>query len=106
MLPAANGTGLWRDWRTIPTGDAGGIISAVLWFVFQRTGLSVSVKQNAGLASMLLNCAGVAALNVWGSVQPRPGEIHISWIAVVILVYSMIAPTAPDACCWRRWSRH
>ncbi len=94
VLPAANGTGLW-NWRTIPTEIAGGVISAVLWFVFQRTGLSLSVKQNAGLAFMLLNCAGVAALNVWGSVQPRPGEIHISWIAVVILVYSMIAPTAP-----------
>ena len=69
VLPAANGTGLW-NWRTIPTEIAGGIISAVLWFVFQRTGLSLSIKQNAGLAFMLLNCAGVAALNVWGSARP------------------------------------
>jgi serine/threonine-protein kinase len=44
---------------------------------------------------MLLNAVGIATLNAWGSVLPQPGEIHISWIAVLILVYSMIAPASP-----------
>jgi serine/threonine-protein kinase len=94
VLPAANGTGL-RNWRTIPFEIAGGIISAALCFVFKRSNLSLPAKQNAGLAFMLLNSAGAASLNAWASVPPRLGEIHISWIAVIILVYSMIAPSSP-----------
>ena len=94
VLPAANGTGLW-NWRTIPVEIAAGIISLALWFVFKRSSLSLRTKKNAGLAFMLLNAFGISALNAVGSVQPRVGEIHISWIAVLILVYSMIAPASP-----------
>jgi serine/threonine-protein kinase len=94
VLPAANVTGLW-NWRTIPVEVAGGVISAALWFVFRQSSLSLRAKKNAGLTFMLLNAAGISALNAWGSVLPRLGEIHISWIAVLILVYSMIAPASP-----------
>ncbi len=94
LLPAANGTGL-LNWRTIPVEIAGGVVSAVLWFVFRRSSMSLPAKTNAGLNFMLLNAVGIAALNAWGSVLPRTGEIHISWIAVLILVYSMIAPSSP-----------
>ena len=94
VLPAANGTGRW-NWRTIPVEVAGGIVSAVLWFVFRRSSLSLRAKKNAGLAFMLLNAVGISALNAWASTLPQAGEIHISWIAVLILVYSMIAPASP-----------
>jgi serine/threonine-protein kinase len=94
VLPAANGTGLW-NWRTIPVETAAGLISAALWFVFRQSSLSLRAKKNAGLTFMLLNAVGISALNAWGSVLPRVGEIHISWIAVLILVYSMIAPASP-----------
>lgn len=94
VLPAADGTGL-RNWRTIPVEIAAIIVSASLWAVFRRAPLSLTAKQHAGLGFMLLNAAGIAALNVWGSTHPQAGEIHVSWIAVLILVYSMIAPTSP-----------
>ena len=94
VLPAANGTGA-LNWRTIPVEIIAIVISTALWFVFKRSTLSLSAKQNAGLALMLLNAVGIATLNAWGSVLPQPGEIHISWIAVLILVYSMIAPATP-----------
>src|SRR6188474_1630468 len=94
VLPAANGTGLW-NWRTIPVEVVAGIMSAALWVVFRQSSLSLRAKKNAGLTFMLLNAAGISALNAWGSVLPRLGEIHISWIAVLILVYSMIAPASP-----------
>jgi serine/threonine-protein kinase len=94
VLPAANGTGA-LNWRTIPVEAIAIVVSAVIWFVFKRSSLSLSVKQNAGLAFMLLNAVGIATLNAWGSVLPQRGEIHISWIAVLILVYSMIAPASP-----------
>jgi serine/threonine-protein kinase len=94
VLPAANGTGT-LNWRTIPVEILAIAISTTLWFVFKRSTLSLPVKQNAGLAFMLLNAVGISTLNAWGSVLPRAGEIHISWIAVLILVYSMIAPASP-----------
>ena len=94
VLPAANGSGEW-NWRTIPVEIAAAVISAVLWFVFRRATSRSHVKLNAGLAFMLLNAVGIATLNAWGSVLPRLGEIHISWIAVLILIYSMIAPASP-----------
>src|SRR5687768_8514939 len=94
VLPAANGTGA-RNWRTIPIEIAAIAVSTALWFVFKRSALNLRAKQNAGLAFMLLNAVGIATLNAWGSVLPQPGEIHISWIAVLILVYSMIAPSSP-----------
>ena len=94
VLPAANGTGAW-NWRTIPIEIVAIVVSTALWFVFKRSALHLRAKQNAGLAFMLLNAVGIATLNAWGSVLPQPGEIHISWIAVLILVYSMIAPASP-----------
>ena len=94
VLPAASGTGT-LNWRTIPIEIAAIVVSTALWFVFKRSALNLRAKQNAGLAFMLLNAVGIATLNAWGSVLPQPGEIHVSWIAVLILVYSMIAPASP-----------
>ena len=94
VLPAANGTGAW-NWRTIPIEIVAIVVSTALWFVFKQSALGLRAKQNAGLVFMLLNAVGIAFLNAWGSVLPQPGEIHISWIAVLILVYSMIAPSSP-----------
>ena len=94
VLPTANGTGT-LNWRTIPVEIAGALVSAALCVVFKRSSLSLRVKTDVGLAFMLLNAVGIAALNAWASVLPRPGEIHISWNAILILVYSMIAPSSP-----------
>jgi serine/threonine-protein kinase len=94
VLPAANGTGLW-NWRTIPVEIAAAVISAILCVVFKRSSLSLAAKKNAGLTFMLLNAGGISALNAWGSVLPQAGEIHLSWIAVLILIYSTIAPASP-----------
>ncbi len=94
VLPVANGTGAW-NWRTIPVEFAAGLVSLVLGYVFKRTSLEPGLKINLGLAFMLLNAIGIASLNAWGSKPPQAGEIHVSWIAVLILVYSMIAPAEP-----------
>jgi eukaryotic-like serine/threonine-protein kinase len=94
VVPAGNGTGL-RNGRSIAIEIAAIAASAVVYAFIRSGGASVQAKLNAGLAYMLLNAAGIAALNAWASLQPRIGEIHISWITVLILVYSMIAPTSP-----------
>jgi hypothetical protein len=58
VLPAANGTGAW-NWRTIPIEIAAIVVSTALWFVFNRSALSLRAKQDAGLAFMLLNAVGI-----------------------------------------------
>ena len=93
-VPVGNGTGL-RNWRAIPIEIGAIAASAALCAFIHRSGASVQAKLNAGLAYMLLNAAGLASMNAWASVPPRIGEIHISWITVLILVYSMIAPASP-----------
>jgi serine/threonine-protein kinase len=84
-----------RNWRAIPIEIAAIAASLALCFVIHRTRLSDAAKLNAGLGYMLLNAAGIATLNAVAYLPPRLGEIHISWITVLILVYSMIAPATP-----------
>jgi serine/threonine-protein kinase len=94
ILPAVNGTGL-RNWRSIPVEMAAVISSGLFWLFVRTSSASVRARLDAGLAFMLLNAVGIATLNAWASLPPRPNEIHISWITVLILVYSMIAPSSP-----------
>ena len=94
VLVAPSVTGM-LNWRAIPIHTSAITVSAALcWFV-HRSRAAVDAKITAGLAFMLLNAAAIGALNAWAYVPPRPEEIHISWITVLILVYSMIAPSAP-----------
>src|SRR5512134_3620209 len=67
VLSAANGTGT-LNWRTIPVEIVGALVSAALCAVFKRSPLSLRVKTDVGLAFMLLNAVGIAALNAWASV--------------------------------------
>src|SRR5688572_19499855 len=94
VLPAGNGTGL-RNWRAVPIEIAAIVASAALCAIIHRSPASQATKLNAGLVFMLLNAVAIAGLNAWASLPPRVGEIHISWITVLILVYSMIAPSSP-----------
>ena len=94
VVPAGNGTGEY-NWRAIPIEVVAIAVSLVFWVFIRLPGPSVQTKLDAGLAYMLLSAGGIAALNAWASLPPRMGEIHISWITVLILVYSMIAPASP-----------
>jgi serine/threonine protein kinase len=94
VLPTASGTGL-RNWRAIPIEIIALVASGLLCLFIHRVPASAVAKINGGLAYMLLNAVLVATVNAWASLPPRNGEIHISWITVLILVYSMIAPSAP-----------
>lgn len=84
-----------RHWRAVTFEAAGVFVSAVMWQYFRRSPASPAVKVHAGLGLMLLAAALVAALNAWAMPLPSVGDLHLSWIAILILVYSMIAPTTP-----------
>jgi serine/threonine-protein kinase len=55
---------------------------------------SFDTKRAVGLGYMIATALLVALLNTLTMVTP-PNGFGVSWIAVVILVYSMISPTAP-----------
>ena len=83
------------NWRSIPIEVAGAISSAALCAFVRKSAAPLAAKINAGLVFMILNAVGIATLNAWATLPPRPDEIHISWITVLILIYSMIAPASP-----------
>ena len=93
VMPATGAAA--RNWRAIPIELGAIAASMALCFIVHRSRLPDATKLNAGLVYMLLNAAGIAALNATAYLPPRLGEIHISWITVLILVYSMIAPASP-----------
>jgi eukaryotic-like serine/threonine-protein kinase len=54
-----------------------------------------SVKTDVGIAYMLVNAAGIAALNSLIGTPTVTLVMQVSWIAVLILVFSMISPAPP-----------
>ena len=84
-----------RHWRALPIEAAGAIVSAAMWLYIRRSAAPPAVKANAGLGLMLLAAALIASLNAWALPLSTFGDMHLSWIAILILVYSMIAPATP-----------
>src|SRR4029453_19453900 len=73
-----------------------GPVSLVVGVYATRSKASTAHKGAVGVVFMLFNAAAIAALNTWAI--PPPTElpiIHLSWITIVILVYSMVAPHTP-----------
>ncbi len=53
-------------------------------------------KTDVSLVYMLLTAAAIAALNTWVAPPPLQGHIvGVSWIAILLLVYSMVAAVSP-----------
>jgi len=84
-----------RHWRAVPIEVAGAFVSGIMWLYFRRSESPASVKANAGLGLMLAVAGLIAALNAFALTLPSIGDLHLSWIAVLILVYSMIAAAPP-----------
>jgi serine/threonine-protein kinase len=74
-----------------------GIITSGLTFLYLKYARhSPYAKTNASLGYMLLCAALIAAMNTWISPPPLTGQIiQVSWVAILVLVYSMIAPVSP-----------
>jgi tRNA A-37 threonylcarbamoyl transferase component Bud32 len=73
-----------------------GILLAAAMFVYARySDHSPQTKGDVALAYMLLNAFGVSILNTWLVIPLIVPAMHVSWTAVVILVFAMVAPTTP-----------
>jgi serine/threonine-protein kinase len=102
LLPAISETWV-RNWRLIPleiTGLVGGVIMRQY---LCRAETSAEHKSTIGLAMMLMNAALISAANAWAmpAVPPDAPEVgRPSWIALVILIFAMIAPGNPRRMFW------
>jgi serine/threonine-protein kinase len=56
---------------------------------------SSQTKNEVGLAYMISMALAIALFNSWVMSPPATLDVEVSWIAVVILIYSMIAPVRP-----------
>jgi serine/threonine-protein kinase len=73
-----------------------GLTSSVAMFVYARR--SSKAADRAGMlaiAYMLVNAFAVAVLNAWMVVPFKVPAMYVSWNAVTILVFSMVAPLSP-----------
>jgi serine/threonine-protein kinase len=82
---------------TLPTLiEVLGIVAAILMFGYVRYSThQAQTKVDVALGYMLLNAFGVAILNSWTYLPLEIPAMYVSWNAVVILVFSMVAGTTP-----------
>jgi serine/threonine-protein kinase len=97
ILPALSET--WaRNWRIIPIEITGVVGSLFLRWYLCRTGTTAEHKSVVGLVMMMMNAALIAGANAWAMPAIPPGVPEIgrpSWIALLILIFAMIAPGQP-----------
>ena len=94
VLPVAGATGV-LNWRATPLYTAEVLLSATVWLYMRASSSAPEVKANVGLGFILLNAAGIAALNATAMPRVAPTHLHLSWMTMLILAYSMISPTTP-----------
>lgn len=83
------------DWGRATLVEILGIASSALLFLYARySGHGSQTKTDVGLACMVFNAFLIALLNSWVT-PPVFTAFHLSWITILILVVSMIAPTIP-----------
>ncbi|MGE4056158.1 MAG: serine/threonine-protein kinase, partial [Vicinamibacterales bacterium] len=76
--------------------EVGGILTAMAMYAYVRYSPNDPyTKTNVALGYMLVNAFGVGILNAFTALPLVVPAMHVSWNAVVILVFSMIAPTTP-----------
>ena len=97
LLPVLSETWV-RNWRLIPLEITGIVGSLTMRQYLRRSDTSAEVKSTVSLAMMLMNAALISAANAWAmpmlpSDAPEVGRP--SWIALLILIFAIIAPGNP-----------
>jgi tRNA A-37 threonylcarbamoyl transferase component Bud32 len=97
LLPALSDTWV-MNWRIIPIEIVGALGSVIMRWYLRRADTSAEHKGMVGLGMMLMNAALIAVVNAWAmpAIPPEAPEIgRPSWIALLILIFAMIAPGVP-----------
>src|SRR5687768_2387858 len=117
-LLSAIGIGLWafglsldtvflpyRDaptttWRGPLIETLGIVVSTIMFLYLRFTNHAAQAKTLAGLGYLLLNAFMIAMLNSWATIPSQHTMSHLSWITILILVFSMVAPATPRRILW------
>ena len=96
LLPALSDSWI-RNWRIIPIEVVGAVGIRASCGGTCAVGTSIEHKSTLGLAMMIMNAALIAGANAWAMpLPPDAPEIgRPSWIALLILIFAMIAPGVP-----------
>jgi serine/threonine-protein kinase len=83
--------------RSIRPLEVVGVIVSILMFVYIKFAPhSPETKADIGLGYMIFNAAAIAFMNNIAAPPPLQARmIQVSWIAIVLLVYSMVTPVTP-----------
>jgi serine/threonine-protein kinase len=94
LAPFIWGRGISRAGVTL---EITGIAAAgvMLWFARFCKHKTLEQKQDISLLYLILNGVGVAILNTWIVPPPQTQVVHLSWVTIGILIFSMIAPAPP-----------
>ncbi|MEO8259533.1 MAG: serine/threonine-protein kinase [Acidobacteriota bacterium] len=95
MLAVPYVLGLPRQPADIVIELIGVVVSAAMCLYVRRANHSFDTKASVGLLFMIANAVGVAFLNTLAMAIWKPLGPQVSWTAVLILIYSMIAPATP-----------
>jgi serine/threonine-protein kinase len=94
VLPAAGRPG-GANWRSIGIEAVAALTALATWAYLRVSPAAYTIKMNVSFAFMIANALAIAMLNAWAS-PPLEFQIRqLSWATVLILVYSMIAPSTP-----------
>jgi serine/threonine-protein kinase len=86
--------------RSVVVEIFGSTSSLIMYFFARASAAGPQAKTDAGLAFMIANALAIALLNAW-AMPPAIYELrHLSWVTILILVYSMIAPSTPRRTLW------
>ena len=73
----------------------GMLVSAAMYLFVRRSRHPLATKAAAGLAFMIANALEIAVMNTTSIRGVTPVGPQVSWVAVLILVFSMISPARP-----------
>jgi serine/threonine-protein kinase len=94
VLPEATGSGA-ITWRAVYVEIYGSLASAAMLLYVHRANVSVQSKVDAGFVFMVATAFAIALLNAWVRPPVMFQTRQLSWVTILILVYSMIAPSTP-----------
>jgi serine/threonine-protein kinase len=94
LLPALSDA--WsRNWRAVVV-EVCNVLGAVVMCVYLRTSKATPERKgDVGLAFMLVSAVGIAVVNAWVFPPTSQEIMRFSWTTILILTYSMIAPSTP-----------
>ena len=86
----------YTGWKPRVLEVLGIIVSGLMYLYVRYAPHTPETKTNVSLVYLILNAAAIAALNSWVAPPPMQADmVQVSWIAILLLVFSMVAPVSP-----------